>query len=388
MSANLRAFLLLIRWCEGTSGEDGYRTMVGGRKFDDFRDHPRQMFSGIFSNGTRWRSSAAGAFQFLAGTWDEAKAALNLPDFSPASQDQAAIWLIRRRGALEDVEAGRLTEALRKCSPEWASLPFASYGQPTKSYDSCEKIYLAAGGSLSQAAGAAEASPVPAATPSPPAAAPPAPDVEFPGLEGGLPPAPPPRQGVAMPIPAIVSAAASALLPLVSDMMRARGSKTAERNAGVIDAAAPVLIEIAKQVAPVATNEQEAAEAILADKKLQQRFRAEVALRWADVAPAFEHDAAEREAARVFADKMTGDGPAWRQIGFGALIGIMSLTIIVGGGAMFWNLMSSPQLDPGQKGLILGALIASFTTVVGYFFGSSASSRVKDQTISEQARKG
>jgi hypothetical protein len=194
----------------------------------------------------------------------------------------------------------------------------------------------------------------------------------------------------AMAIPALVTAAASALLPIIADLFRARGSKTGTRNADIVDAvgeAAPAIVAIAKEVAG-GGNEQQAAEAILASKELQQQFRAQVALQWSDLEPFLRHESEERSKARDFAERMTAaDGPEWRQIGFGALISIMSLTIVVGGGAMFWNLMSSPQLDPGQKGLILGALIASFTTVVGYFFGSSATSRQKDATIAEQAKR-
>jgi hypothetical protein len=64
----------------------------------------------------------------------------------------------------------------------------------------------------------------------------------------------------------------------------------------------------------------------------------------------------------------------------------LSIFIVVGGGILFWDMMYNPNLDPGQKGLILGALIASFTTVVGFYFGSSASGRASGQTISDIAK--
>jgi lysozyme len=80
MSANLRAFLALIRWCEGTAGPDGYRTIVGGDKFDSFDDHPNIKKSGRFANGVEWESTAAGAYQFLIRTWRGAQKALGLPD--------------------------------------------------------------------------------------------------------------------------------------------------------------------------------------------------------------------------------------------------------------------------------------------------------------------
>ena len=371
MSANLRAFLALIRWAEGTGGPDGYRTLVGGKLFDSFDDHPRKIQTIRFGQ-QEIHSTAAGAYQFLTATWDRCAKALDLPDFSPECQDRAAIYLIEQRKALPDIEQGRLREALERCSWEWASLPPSRYNQPVKSLAACEAIFERAGGTITQPAGTASTSAT-QKTP-PPSPAPAAPSIG--------------EQSMA--IPALVAAAASALLPIVADLFRARASKTSSRNAEIVDAvseAAPALVEIAKQVAG-GGNEQAAAEKILADKELQAQFRAQVALKWSDLEPFLRFEEESKEKARGFAERMTaGDGPQWRQIGFGFLVAVMSLTIVVGGGAMFWNLMSSPQLDPGQKGLILGALIASFTTVVGYFFGSSATSRQKDQTIAEQAKR-
>lgn len=171
MSANLRAFLFLIRWCEGTSDENGYRALYGHLKdnpklFDGFADHPRISFDTPYG-----KTSAAGAYQFLAGTWDDAKEALSLPDFSPESQDQAAVWLIKRRGALSSVESGDLVTALKLCNREWASLPGSPYGQPTRTLDSCKVIFERAGGKITQSAGTTpqapsshDSSPVPAPT--------------------------------------------------------------------------------------------------------------------------------------------------------------------------------------------------------------------------------
>ncbi|MQY50829.1 glycoside hydrolase family protein [Rhodocyclus tenuis] len=135
----------MIRNAEGTAGRDGYRTLFGGGLFDDYSDHPRRKVTATLG-GRQITSTAAGAYQFLAGTWDEARAALSLPDFSPASQDQAAAWLIRRRGALTDVYAGRLDTALAKCAKEWASLPGSPYGQPTISSAKARQLFADAGG--------------------------------------------------------------------------------------------------------------------------------------------------------------------------------------------------------------------------------------------------
>ena len=142
---NRAAFLLTIRTAEGTAGRDGYRTLFGGGLFDSFADHPRQVITRM-SNGKEISSSAAGAYQFLRRTWDTLEARLGLGDFSPASQDTAAIELIREAGALGDVDAGRFALAVRKVRKIWASMPGAGYGQPEVALNQLQAAYQAAGG--------------------------------------------------------------------------------------------------------------------------------------------------------------------------------------------------------------------------------------------------
>ncbi|MFQ3678892.1 MAG: glycoside hydrolase family 104 protein [Pseudanabaenaceae cyanobacterium] len=117
-SRNLQAFLQVIRYAEGTDSADGYQIAFTGRRFAGLQDHPRT----VHCSG-RLCSSAAGAYQFLETTWDSVAAAIGASDFRPEWQDRAAIELIRRRGALEDIEAGRIETAIAKLAPEWASFP-------------------------------------------------------------------------------------------------------------------------------------------------------------------------------------------------------------------------------------------------------------------------
>jgi muramidase (phage lysozyme) len=142
---NLSAFLWMIRVSEGTDGTNGYSTLVGGGLFDGFADHPRILVDlpklGI-------KSSAAGAYQILRRTWDGVRDKLGLQDFSPASQDAAAAELIRQRGALADVNAGRFAVAVDKCKKEWASLPGAGYGQRENSLARLQTAYTQAGGTF------------------------------------------------------------------------------------------------------------------------------------------------------------------------------------------------------------------------------------------------
>jgi len=120
--ANVRAFLMLIRYGESSLSQSAYTTLYGGGQFADLSDHPRQYFT--VADGRR--TSAAGAYQIVASTWDDLqRSGANLIDFSPPEQDRAAVMLIKRRGALSDVTAGRFDAAIRKCRNEWTSLPGA-----------------------------------------------------------------------------------------------------------------------------------------------------------------------------------------------------------------------------------------------------------------------
>ena len=149
MANNVRAFLDTIAACEGAT----YTTLFGGGQFVPGNDHPR-----IKVTASGYTSTAAGRYQILAGTWDSFIKSRNAPPgtvfpFNEAGQDACAIWLIDRRGALQDVQAGRLRDAIAKCGKEWASLPGSPYGQPVRSYAYCEQKYLEAGGQLFVASG-------------------------------------------------------------------------------------------------------------------------------------------------------------------------------------------------------------------------------------------
>jgi muramidase (phage lysozyme) len=140
---NLRAFLLMIQYAEGTLGPDAYRTLFGGRLFNSYGQHPNtKVTKGHFS------STAAGAYQFLYNTWSDLQRTLRLSDFSPSSQDRAAVEMIRQKEALADVLAGNIVTAIYKCRKVWASFPGAGYGQGERSLNVMLKAYTQAGGML------------------------------------------------------------------------------------------------------------------------------------------------------------------------------------------------------------------------------------------------
>lgn len=111
----LAAFLETIRASEGAN----YDTIVGGRSFSDYSDHPNTV--GLITGDGP--STAAGGYQIVGKTWRGVKRRLGLTDFSPESQDRAAIELLRQRGALQDVLNGDVDAAVAKLGDEWQSLP-------------------------------------------------------------------------------------------------------------------------------------------------------------------------------------------------------------------------------------------------------------------------
>lgn len=152
MTENEKAFLDMIAWAELgpeilDQSDNGYNVLVGslpGRVncFDNYSDHPRR----LIRINDRLSSTAAGRYQILKRTFDHYKEVLRLTDFSPASQDAIALRLIKERDASEEVKAGRVTEAIRKISKIWASLPGAGYGQRERSLDHLMVAFTAAGG--------------------------------------------------------------------------------------------------------------------------------------------------------------------------------------------------------------------------------------------------
>ncbi len=126
LTINACAFLGSIALAEGTHAHYDYTFAY--RRFSSFADHPRlRVCAGSYC------STAAGRYQILSKTWNGIRG--SLPDFTPASQDQAALKLIRGRGVsnVDGIDTrAEFESAIRKINREWASLPGSPYGQPRK----------------------------------------------------------------------------------------------------------------------------------------------------------------------------------------------------------------------------------------------------------------
>lgn len=130
---NVRKFLDLLAYTEGTQG-NGYHTAFGGGRLASLADHPRYLKSFRQTDGKVNKTSAAGRYQFLKGTWDGLARRYGLTDFGPRNQDLGAIALLSQNGALPYVLKGDWNNAVAKSGRTWASLPTSPHPQPTKSW--------------------------------------------------------------------------------------------------------------------------------------------------------------------------------------------------------------------------------------------------------------
>lgn len=110
---NVTAMLDLIAYAEGAD----YDVMYTGQRFTDFSKHPEKL---LCANAIC--SDAAGKYQFLSTTWNPLKSRLKLPDFSPASQDKAAIQLMKDNGCYGAAVRGDVRAFADRCWNTWASL--------------------------------------------------------------------------------------------------------------------------------------------------------------------------------------------------------------------------------------------------------------------------
>lgn len=161
LETNIAAMLSAIRESEGTArAGDPYRVCYAYKHtIASFTDHPAitgewrgeplsaAMCAGA-GLGPGCVSTAAGAYQIVKPTWQRMKAKLGLADFGPASQDAAAVQLLKERGALAYLERGDFAGAVNAARKEWASLPGAGYGQGEKTIAWLTDKFTAAGGVL------------------------------------------------------------------------------------------------------------------------------------------------------------------------------------------------------------------------------------------------
>lgn len=141
---HVRHFLDFIAAAEGV--KHGYQTAFGNGRIASLHSHPGQSARRGFTrtDGSRSSSDASGRYQFMGYTWRELQKRWGFDDFSPATQDKAAVALIlSKKGAMESILNGDYASAVRKVGHIWASLPSApqAYRQPTRSWEYVHKFF-------------------------------------------------------------------------------------------------------------------------------------------------------------------------------------------------------------------------------------------------------
>lgn len=153
-----QALLKTIRFAEGTAGPTGYSMFFGDKygksKYGDltklsaneveklvtkFLNDPQSRYGG-------GKSAAVGAFQIIDITGKARALGMDMNrKFDQNFQDEMALRLAASRGVTSEVlkKEGLSDSVIKKLSPEWASFPGNTYGQPTKRSRDLKSTYQA-----------------------------------------------------------------------------------------------------------------------------------------------------------------------------------------------------------------------------------------------------
>jgi muramidase (phage lysozyme) len=345
---NVLAFLRLIRQGETNQTDDAYRMLFGGAYFTDFEDHPRIKFwekaDEFIKNGKRDYTTAAGAYQFVASTWDPLAKKYGLNDFGPTNQDLAAVALIHERGALDFVLKGQIREAINRCKNIWASLPGSAWGQPTQKLEAALKVYRDHGGRI---AGDSVVD---------------APD--------------PIHRKEIKPVAPIVVPILSVLANLIPELGKlfGSGSEVAQRNVAAGTLIAEKLVQVTQAV-----NLQEAAERIQNDPAALSAAREAVAGVLLEIG---EAGGGGIRGAREAALAPDGD---WRKLVFtfpffiaAAILPLIWLVVL----ASLFRFEWLAAFTDDQRIMVLAAVInLGLGSLIGFAFGTSIGSQRKDALL-------
>lgn len=147
----IKAFLDTIALAEvGTIGAEGYNKIVfrgtfnanqGQHPFVEGGKKANKNCAYIKTARKRVCSSASGRYQFLDVRYKELRQAGIIKDFTPPSQDIAAIYYLQKLGAYDLIIAGNVEHAFCKVGGFWASFPCNNYQQNPKTAKQLQAIY-------------------------------------------------------------------------------------------------------------------------------------------------------------------------------------------------------------------------------------------------------
>jgi muramidase (phage lysozyme) len=163
VTPNILAFLAMLAHSEGTDrAADPYRVCYGFKHtISDLSFHPAEPRppdgaiewpgESLASLGGQYEhehSTAAGRYQINLPTYFDNKRELQLASFDGAAQNDLAVNILKRVGALADIVAGSIPDAIDKARNKWASLPGGNSNQPQHDLAYLTGFYMMAGGLL------------------------------------------------------------------------------------------------------------------------------------------------------------------------------------------------------------------------------------------------
>lgn len=177
-----QALLKAIRFAEGTAGPTGYSMFFGDRsgqaKYGDLTklsaNQVEQLVTRFLNDPQSkygsGKSAAVGAYQIIDITSKARSLGMDMNrKFDQSFQDEMALRLAASRGVTAEVlrREGLSESVIKKLSPEWASFPGNTYGQPTKRVRDIQLAYsqgLSAAQTAKPAPSTATRSPAPSTT--------------------------------------------------------------------------------------------------------------------------------------------------------------------------------------------------------------------------------
>jgi len=325
--ANCRAFLRVIRSGESNQNDDAYTIVNGGGHFAA----PPWAHPWPDGTPTTQGGKAAGAYQFLPSTWKRVAAALNLPDFSPESQDLGAVYLIAGRGAINDVLAGNLVKACALLRQEWVALD-------TMPFQRALAIFTEYGGKP----GMQEA-------PETPIPAPPRPVTPQP-----TPAQPQPPKEARMPILALLSAFGpilAQLIPQIANILKP--TEVSQRNLGLAQVAIDTITKAAG-----AANIQDAVEKMQASPEVVATVTQAVVTH-PDILEVLEIGAGVAAAVERAIVMQTAERPFWYNPLLWISVGFFPMMYMITAAVLFFS-----NAGIGNDGLVVAG--ASWYTMVGF----------------------
>jgi muramidase (phage lysozyme) len=391
---NVNAFLDgVIRPGESSRDEKAYYMRWPGlgkpvAYFTSLDAHPR-----MFEPTTGGRvSSAAGAFQITASTYDDFAPELGITDFSILSQRILAVAIIGAEGALADIIVGNIRAAIHKLRGRWTSLPGAEENNGRWDMDAALQSFAAAGGSFSGSDREDDAIVVPP-TPSPA----PAPSRPY-----------NPDQDDPMPIPAAVLSIGAALLPTLleafSSVGKAKITKEMNRHlddpvasAALADAIVGAAVKATKTVNPVVAVAE-----VATDPAVAQQVEEDVLADLERLAPLFDKVAAHdlkvweaedqgRDRAATRATQSPADDWMAKALVIGVLFISGLLIIFVGAVAAvqigFLQTRSPTTEVWAALTGIIGTVLGILGSVFAFRFGTTRNNSIKDVTMEQLSRR-